>query len=503
MSRGIPDTKGHNVIRDMSIEPHVVANPREQAFGKSRPKTKEPLVAFRTITTWCSEECKEVLRFGCTACKATGKYAPLHYALTTLGIPADQLEAPMKGKVNFQMLANGTPRPLREAQRIPFATIARHLTTNIGIHVNLPTGFGKTEIAVKTALFLGLKTIILVTKKSLQVQWQATIDAYGPLATSMFIVVLPRSFRTSRALAEFELLIVDEMHEHCTTSSVNAILLMNRIKRVMCLTATPGFQSTPFWSFAEALAGKMKVTVRTDKKYEIVIQHVDLVAPNVMTVMKRKAGASSFSVNYCETLKSIVFHEKYIQEVLQTIIDELRNNNKIMLLCEFSKQVEMFSFLADKMKIDFDVFYKSQTSYRDSKLLIGTVDKMSTGFDEVSMTKGECEVTSNVLIICSSFKKDSALQQIVGRVFRNDNPRIYQFAVGNDILRKHLAFNQMFFEGYGQMTCTEKPCHEVFHRAPSAIELIKKIADCFNPPVVQEPIAGIIQDNIEEDLIFE
>lgn len=485
MSRGILNQTGITVMSDMTITPKTVENPRD---ASARPKSRAELMAFRTMIGWCSPECRSSVNPLCTKCKPIGNYAPLHYSLTKLGLTAEPLDAPMKNVVDYQKLANGTPRPLRESQRIPFAVIVRHLKTNSGIHVNLPTGFGKTEIAVKTALFMGLKTIILVTKKSLQVQWQTTIDAYGPEASSMFVVVLPRSFRTFAKQSEYELLIVDEMHEHCTMSSVNAILLMNRIKRVMCLTATPGYEATPLWGFAEALAGEQKVTVKTDKKYEVIIQAVDLVAPNINSIVHRKSGRMTNSVNYCETLKSIVFHEKYVQEVLQTVIDELLAGNKIMLLCEFAKQVEMFAFIAEKMKIDHDIFYKSLTTYRDTRLLIGTVDKMSTGFDEVSMTKGECEVTSNVLIICSSFKKDSTLQQIVGRVFRNDAPKIYQFSVGNEILKKHIAFNQNFFSSYGFMTCKSLPKTRVFHLPLTKLDTLKRIVDHFNPPKEEEEL---------------
>ena len=84
-----------------------------------------------------------------------------------------------------------------------------------------------------------------------------------------------------------------------------------------------------------------------------------------------------------------------------------------------------------------EVLCGKKKSYIESKVLIGTMSKIGTGFDQSSACENYSGKRFNLLILTSSIKKESMLEQNVGRVFRDSNPIVYHLVDNDPIIISH------------------------------------------------------------------
>ena len=98
--------------------------------------------------------------------------------------------------------------------------------------------------------------------------------------------------------------------------------------------------------------------------------------------------------------------------------------------------------LVEKLRslgIESDSLYGNKKSYKNSRVLVGTIPKMGTGFDE----ENACDdfylnpEKSNTLIFINSVKKESLFEQVRGRVMRSDNPHVIWLMDDNTSILRH------------------------------------------------------------------
>jgi superfamily II DNA or RNA helicase len=88
--------------------------------------------------------------------------------------------------------------------------------------------------------------------------------------------------------------------------------------------------------------------------------------------------------------------------------------------------------------------------------LIGTVSKISTGFDCRNVSENFDGIDIQVMILCGSTKSHNIHIQSIGRSFRSDNPIIVDIVDENSISKRHWTERK---KNYLQMNCDIKEIH--------------------------------------------
>lgn len=177
---------------------------------------------------------------------------------------------------------------LREALHQPAAAeaVEKSLRECGGAVLSLPTGHGKTSLAIWIAVRTARKTMILVHKNFLADQFEERIRKHVPAATVTrvqgsefdiggdFVIVMIQTLVTRRydasAFEPFGMLIVDECHHVPAESFSRALLGGLAFPRVLGLSATPtrkdGLGRVMHWflgpmAFSHVRTGQRDVTV--------------------------------------------------------------------------------------------------------------------------------------------------------------------------------------------------------------------------------------------------
>jgi len=143
------------------------------------------------------------------------------------------------------------PRPARQPRPPPElrlyqagALAAWEAAKHRGVVV-LPTGAGKTRVAVAATAVTGASTLCMVPTRALLAQWTAALGDCGQLGDGVRDIrrVTVTTFASARIHAErlgnaFELLVVDEAH-HFGSGSADEMLEMYAAPLRLGLTATP------------------------------------------------------------------------------------------------------------------------------------------------------------------------------------------------------------------------------------------------------------------------
>jgi superfamily II DNA or RNA helicase len=123
-------------------------------------------------------------------------------------------------------------------------------------------------------------------------------------------------------------------------------------------------------------------------------------------------------------------------------------DRKIILMCRFKEHVSNISKELFSLQIKNDYVMGTKAKYKDSTVLLGTMSKMGTGFDEANVCEDFKGVKSDTLILTSSVKETGQLYQLMGRVFRSDNPLIIFLHDDFDVCKKHWSFNKKLLDSH-------------------------------------------------------
>ena len=139
---------------------------------------------------------------------------------------------------------------LRDNQTSVVDEAVSMLSTKFSACLVLPTGFGKTVVAIDLICRLGLKTVVLVHKSFLQSQWRERLGQYTTgLAVSFVgggsvdwsgdvVIGLLQTVVKTGVPADVGVVIVDEAH-HIAAAVFSGVLLRCAPRYVIGLSATP------------------------------------------------------------------------------------------------------------------------------------------------------------------------------------------------------------------------------------------------------------------------
>lgn len=330
----------------------------------------------------------------------------------------------------------GTLRPNQE----PVAEEAvDHLSSFGTTLLAVYPGFGKTVLGAFLSQWSKLKTLIFYHRSILGQQWLSTFtectDAKvwlvdGPeepdepydivLCMDTQFYKLPK-----KVTQKIGCVIVDEAHAFCTPSRVECWLGCEP-KYIISLTATPD-RDDEMHSMRQAVCG---------------LHGVFRINPNPFTIIRFITGIQiecqknrQGTVDWNHLLNSLCDHE----ERNSYIIDFVKNNLefKILILTWRKSHAKLLHSKLNSMGIKTAIMAGTTTTYSDSKVLVGTISKIGTGFDEKSACPDFGGERINLLLMVGSSKSENIIDQTVGRVFRSTDPYVVFFFDDVPTIKKH------------------------------------------------------------------
>lgn len=299
-------------------------------------------------------------------------------------------------------------------------------------------GFGKTILGVKLASRLNLLTAVLVHREILTVQWKRSLEEFSnakvwvvkdTIVKDYNVIIcmdtrwhlIPKEIRESVGF-----LIIDEAHAFCTSSHV-ACLLSFQPKFILVESATLE-RDDNMHQMIYSIVGYHGVYRNNNKPFS-----VTRLDTNIKPIRKENYMGI---IDWSKLLHSVLFNNVRNKIILDLITSNIEEHN-ILILTSLVEHAKILYESIKNIGISCDYMYRNKKTYEPCKVLIGTISKIGTGFDQETFCNSKESKKFSLLILASSIKKYSTLVQSVGRVFRVEYPKII-FLVDDDwIFRNH------------------------------------------------------------------
>lgn len=324
----------------------------------------------------------------------------------------------------------------------------QHLMQKGATTIGLYPGFGKTVVGAKLAARLGLFTIVLYHREFLGPQWATTfkenttasvwIVGGTPSPCHMPNITLCMATRVHQLPAEYRsrigCMIIDEAHAFCTPSRIDCLLGFFP-RYVIAETATLE-RDDGTHAMIQAICGLHGIFRSSTKPFQVVKIETGFNPPTSQTAQGR--------LNWSELVKTLATDPYRNQLILDLV--KAHPERKIMILTGLISHTQELCKKLREMGEIADYMSGTKKSYSDSRVLVGTISKIGTGFDEKTACPDFNGVRIDMLILVTSIKKLSTLEQSVGRVFRAQSPIVFDFVDNNSTLKSHWSARQNWYK---------------------------------------------------------
>ena len=347
-----------------------------------------------------------------------------------------------KATYNF---INTTLRP----HQVPIVTQAmEHLNDKGTTTIGAPPGSGKTLMSA----YIGSKTdgLVLVVSplKLVQRGWVESFDKYTDakvwnndgktpcpeycnviLTMSGMFLKIPKQI-----LAMVKTLVIDEAHMFCTPERIHCLLGISP-RYVIACTATPT-RADGMETMIQSVCGTHGIYIKPTKKYTV----YKLLTGIDVEIQKNKAGTSDWPRLVRELCES--------KKRNNIILDIAKRNPtfKIMILTWNRNHAFYLKDMLCENNISCDVLAGTKSSYKDSRVLVGTLSKLGVGFDEGVTCTDWNGIRLNMMFLVGSTKNTQSLCQFVGRIFRSEHPVIIDFVDDNNICKRHWNARRKWYD---------------------------------------------------------
>ena len=322
---------------------------------------------------------------------------------------------------------------LRKNQEASFNNLLKEVTNCVyfdGIFCR-DTAFGKTIVSLKLVSTLKRKTLVIVNRLDLKLQWEDKIKKYldckiGSIQGSnnidgdIVLATVQTLIKGKHNLDSFYLVLLDEVHLF-SSEIFSSILYLLKCNVRIGLTAT---------------------LKRKDNKQNLLYLHLNNILEDTQTNLKQKTIVSIIPTNIFIETEYIGFKKINFSKMLTTLACD-SNRNTIIL-----NQIKELIFLKKDLKCIVMSDRKEQLIYlhkniSDSQLFTGTSVKPDFSKPilfatfQIAGTGFDCPEL-NTLIFASP---RSDIQQIIGRIYRKKhtiNPRIIDFFDPHFIFKNQL-----------------------------------------------------------------
>ena len=310
------------------------------------------------------------------------------------------------------------------------------------IILELYPSFGKTVIGAYFAAKFGYKTAIMLTSTNLLKSWRGTLKTFMPKAkvfliqnkkipppdTDIYICMGGRIDHFPQDhIDQVGTLIIDECHQYGTEKRAR-ILLRFRPKYKIALSAT--FErSDGFHRVIEEICGSKRIVIKNPKQFKVYRVSTKINTPIVSNNGRADWQALRDAISLNPVRNNLILK---ITKIL------LGLDRKILILTWLNENhVHVLLDMLKTEKIDYDYLSGSKVEYKDSRVLVGTISKIGTGFDEKETCDDFSGKRLDALIIAVSVKSTSLLEQMVGRVFRSESPIVVHLVDDDNISTSH------------------------------------------------------------------
>jgi superfamily II DNA or RNA helicase len=325
-----------------------------------------------------------------------------------------------------------------------------------GVTLALYPGFGKTVIAAYLASRLKLVTCVLVNRKILLAQWKKTFERDTTATVWIVgerqragsgrdekrsqskepnvILCMKSRYKAIENRAAIGLLIIDEAHTFCTRGAVDCLLSFTP-KYVIAETATPE-RDDGMHEMMTAICGRAAIYKEAEKKF---------IVHKIYTGIRPERTFKNGTLCYQDLVKNTLHRDErddiiieLIGEVMNGLYDDAHGvDNSVLVLTSLVDHVHRLLERCTRASIPCDYMCGNKSEYTEQPVLIGTIPKIGTGFDQATACQTYRGKPFNVLIIACSMKKLSLIIQTLGRVFRSDWPRVFYLVDDDNVYKRH------------------------------------------------------------------
>ncbi len=312
-------------------------------------------------------------------------------------------------------------------------------TSTLGLY----PGFGKTILGAKLSAREALLTCVLVHREILTTQWRKTYEDNTDAVTWIVGEKLPRESTLPHTCSviicmdtrwhlippnmrdKIGFLIIDEAHAFCTPTHVNCLLSFHP-KYVLAESASL-LRDDGMHSMIHSICGTHGVFREIGKDFLVM-----KIVTNVTPVRKRNRMGG---VDWNALVRNVLNDERRNRIITDLVSANL--NRKILILTSQVEHAHHLNNLLLNNRIPCDVLCSTKKSYKDATVLVGTVSKIGTGFDQANFCPVYDGRPFDLLILVCSIKKYPMLVQNVGRCFRADQPTVMHLVDNDNIFIGH------------------------------------------------------------------
>lgn len=302
-------------------------------------------------------------------------------------------------------------------------------------------------------------TLVTFTRITLGVQWLKTFKnmttaevwLVGEMEKPPFFdVILCLDKRLCKLEIELKskikFLIMDEAHLFCTTTQVKNILSFQP-KLVMACTATLDSRDDGMQEMIYKICGRHRVEPKNEDKIKFKV-----VAIKTKVKVEFEYNDNG-KINWGACQKKISESAERNEMILKVV---KLHKTKIIILTRLVFHCKQLRELLESNNIECSIFCGNMKTYESKRVLLGTINKIGTGFDEPMFCSDYDGIPSNVMILASSIKGHLSLEQCIGRVFRSEDPIVYDMVDGDRISVSHFRSRRKFYEKSGAVLIIKK-----------------------------------------------
>lgn len=332
---------------------------------------------------------------------------------------------------------------LRDYQEPLIKSAISQLTEHSTTSLWLPPGYGKTAMG----MYLGSNfttnkpMLIAICKTPLIRSWEGTVREFTD--ASMYIVptgtidlvklraakvIIAMDTRLKKLPSDFRagVVIIDEAH--MWVSGTNRIMCVLRMvcDYVILESATPELKNG-MNRLLTLIAGKHNVS----SDYTVAVKLI-----KVNTRINPKLETEN-SIHELRT--KIMLSDGYTDHIIHQV--KQFPNEKVLVLTWMCKHVSMIMEKLTENNIPAIDYFGNKKGYIDQNVIVGTLQKVGVGFDEIFLASEYNGKRISVVILPMSIKDLSFFTQAIGRTFRSDSPTFVLFIDSHFICKSHWKQN--------------------------------------------------------------
>lgn len=320
--------------------------------------------------------------------------------------------------------------------------------------IKFPPGFGKTITAISLWRYIRNKTVILINRSTLIESWKNTISlCFGedhnikvwivgedkvPEYDADIIICMAQRFKhiPEEVRLNVGTMIVDEAHLFCTPSHIKPLLSFSP-NYIIFATATPVKNDGSSQIIDHFIEKDSWLTYVSKRPY---IVHSIFTGFNLIDMCRENEKEVTYQNKY-----KFAHRDSRRNDLIKHIVKlSQEQQKKCMVLTTTQEHVKILSEHFSDLDCVVAEFYKNIKTCSNYNVLIGTVPKIGTGYDEATVCKQFDNVKSNVLILCTSIKSENLFEQLIGRIMRGDAPHVV-WLIDDDSNPKHHLYDMLTF----------------------------------------------------------